>query len=110
MLKYRTIIPILFGIFVLSTHALAQNLDPQEVEISLNDALPLATTEARRAFPDLDQYLLYSVRPRVLKNDPKGLFWEVSWQEKDFPHQKFLHVRVYMKDRSLYTERIKRGA
>jgi hypothetical protein len=75
----------------------------------LGRALPIALKEARNQFHDLDDYLLYSVSPRVLKGDRKGLFWQILWQEKRFPHARNLVVRVYMKDRSSFAERTEEG-
>jgi hypothetical protein len=76
----------------------AQDLDPKDVHVSLEQALPIALAKAKRDFADVDNYILYSAGPRVLKGDPKGLFWEFIWQEKGFPHFKQLRVRVYMGD------------
>ena len=75
-----------------------QDLDSADVPITLEAALPLALETAAKAFPDLSRYLLYSIHPRVLKGDPGGLHWEVEWQERAFPHRRWLLVRVYMSD------------
>jgi len=66
--------------------------------------LPIAI-KAKGEFPDIDDYILYSVHPRVLKGDPKGLHWECVWKAKAFPHRKAIIVRVYMKDDSAFAER-----
>ena len=83
----------------------AQNLEPADVHLTLDSALTLARAVAASAFPDLSKYLLYSVKPRVFKNDPPGLHWQVEWQERAFPHRKWLVVRVYMDGHSI-TERL----
>ena len=75
-----------------------QNLDTADVQVTLDSALHMAQTTAVIAFPDLSDYLLYSVTPRVLKGDPGGLHWQVRWQERAFPNRRWLVVRVYMKD------------
>jgi hypothetical protein len=54
----------------------SQDLDPADVRISLDQALPIAIAKAKADFPDLEKYILYSVHPRVLKGDTEGLFWE----------------------------------
>ena len=87
----------------------SQNLDPADVRISLDQALPIAITKAKADFPDLEKYMLYSVHPRVLKGDAQGLFWEVLWEEKAFPHYKQLRVRVYMNDGSAKSSRTEKG-
>ena len=74
---------------------------------SLEQALPLAIAKAKAEFADLDDYILYSVHPRVLKGDPNGLHWEFVWKAKAFPHHKALIIRVYMKDGSTIAEREK---
>src|SRR3989338_8115626 len=76
----------------------AQDIDPKDVNVTLDQALSRAQETAAKEFSDLDDYILYSVKPRVLKGDPKGLFWQVSWQEKKFPHNRMIRVRVYMRD------------
>jgi hypothetical protein len=82
-----------------------QVLDTADVHVTLDSALHLAQTTAASAFPDLSDYLLYSVTPRVLKADPSGLHWQVRWQERAFPNRRWLVVRVYMKDGHTTTER-----
>ena len=72
---------------------------------SLEQALPIAIAKAKAEFADLDDYILYSVHPRVLKADPNGLHWNFVWKAKAFPHRKTLVVRVYMKDGSAIAER-----
>ena len=72
---------------------------------SLEQALPIAIAKAKAEFADLDDYILYSVHPRVLKADPNGLHWNFVWKAKAFPHRKALVVRVYMKDGSAIAER-----
>jgi len=77
------------------------------VVTSLDQALPIASAKAKAEFADLDDYILYSVHPRVLKGDPNGLHWEFVWKAKAFPHHKALIIRVYMKDGSTIAEREK---
>ncbi len=72
----------------------------------LTPPLRIAQKAAAIAFPELSKYLLYSVSPRVLKADPGGLHWEVQWQERAFPHRRWLIVRVYMNDGHTGTERL----
>jgi hypothetical protein len=86
---------ILLGSVLVSLRA--QDLDPKDVHVSLEQALPIALARAKRDFADLDDYILHSAGPRALKGDPKGLCWEFVWQEKAFPHFKLLWVRVYMR-------------
>jgi hypothetical protein len=50
--------------------ASAQDLDPTDVRVSLQEALPIAIAKAEAEFPDLDDYVLYSVHSRVLKGGP----------------------------------------
>ncbi len=76
----------------------SQDLETADVHVTLDAALPLALATAAKAFPDLSGYLLYSIGPRVLKGDPGGLHWQVRWQDRAFPHRRWLVVRVYMKD------------
>ena len=90
---------------LLATGVSAQDLDPKDVVITLAQALPTAIAKAKAEFPDVDDYILYSVHPRVLKADPHGLHWEFVWKAKAFPHHKALIVRVYMKDGSALAER-----
>ncbi len=49
-----------------------QDLDPADVQVTLDSALHLAQKAAASAFPDLSDYLLYSVTPRVFKGDSHG--------------------------------------
>jgi len=83
----------------------AQDLDPKDVGTSLEQALPIALAKAKAEFPDLDDYILYSLHPRAFKGDAKGLHWEFLWKAKAFPHRKALIVRVYMKEGSAAAER-----
>ena len=87
-----------------------QDLDTADVRVTLDSALQLAKNAAAAAFPDLSGYLLYSVTPRVLKGDGHGLHWQVRWQERAFPHHRWLLVRVYMSDGHTTTERMPAGA
>ena len=105
----RRIKLLLAVLVLLSEFASGQELDPADVRISLDDALPIALKAASKEFPDLHKYVLYSVTPRVLKGDRRGLHWQVEWQEKAFPHYKLLRVRVYMRDASVYSERLEKG-
>jgi hypothetical protein len=75
-----------------------QDLETADVRVTLDSALGMARKAAASAFPDLSDYLLYSVTPRVLKGDPRGLHWQVRWQEREFPHHRWLVIRVYMSD------------
>ena len=88
----------------------AQDLDPAAVHVPLDSALHIAQQAAASTFPELADYSLYSVHPRVLKGDPGGLHWEVRWQERAFPHHRWLVVRVYMSDGHTATERVPAGA
>ncbi|HEY6129694.1 MAG TPA: hypothetical protein VIW23_16095 [Candidatus Acidoferrum sp.] len=92
----------------------AQDLDASDVVIPLDQALPVAINKAKADFPDVQNYILYSVHPRALKGDrerPKAgsLFWEFLWKEKAFPHYKELRVRVYMQDGSARSYRTELG-
>ena len=88
-----------------ATIASGQDLDSKDVQTSLEQAFPIAIAKAKTEFPYLDDYILYSVHPRVLKADPNGLHWEFVWKAKAFPYHKALVVRVYMKDGSAIAER-----
>ncbi|HUR96245.1 MAG TPA: hypothetical protein VMY76_16820 [Gemmatimonadales bacterium] len=90
-----------------ATHPLrGQDLDSAAVRVPLDSALRLADRAAASAFPDRSGYQLYSIVPRALKGDPGGLHWQVRWQEKTFPHRRWLLVRVYMNDGHATTERL----
>ena len=97
------------AILLFISSAGSQDLEPVDVRITLDRALPIAITKAKTDFPDLEKYMLYSVHPRVLKGDAQGLFWEVLWEEKAFPHYKQLRVRVYMNDGSAKSSRTVKG-
>jgi hypothetical protein len=84
----------------------AQNLDSTDVRVTLDSALRIAQQTASSAFPELSDYLLYSITPRVFKGDSSGLHWEVQWQQRAFPHRRWLVVRVYMKVGHAITERL----
>lgn len=86
-----------------------QDLDAADVRVTLDSALRIAYQAAAGAFPELSKYLLYSIRPRVFKGDASGLHWQVQWQERAFPHRRWLVVRVYMKDGRTTTERLDEG-
>jgi len=74
-------------------------------KLSLEDALPIAIKAARAKVPDLDKFVLQSVKPRELKNDPKGPHWQFLWQELPFKTRlRGVIVRVYMKDSSTTVE------
>jgi quercetin dioxygenase-like cupin family protein len=83
----------------------AQNLDAADVHVTLDSALRIAQQAAVSIFPELSDFLLYSIAPRVLKADPGGLHWEVRWQAREFPHRRWLVVRVYMDDGHTGAER-----
>jgi len=83
----------------------AQDLEAADVRVTLDSALDIAHRAAAAAFSELPNYLLYSIAPRVLKEDPGGLHWEVRWQARTFPHRQWLVVRVYMKDGHTKAER-----
>jgi len=101
------LLPWLICYALLATTVFAQDLDPKDVITSLEQALPIAIAKAKAEFPDLDDYILYSVHPRVLKADPNGLHWEFVWKARAFPHHKALIVRVHMKDGLAVAEREK---
>jgi hypothetical protein len=86
-----------------------QDLDAADIHVTLDSAVRLARQAAAAAFPDLSSYLLYSVTPRALKGDAAGLHWQVRWQERAFPHRRWLVVRVYMNDGHATTERLNDG-
>jgi hypothetical protein len=86
-----------------------QDLDTADVRVTLDSALSIAHKAAASAFPELSRYLLYSVTPRVFKGDSSGLHWQVTWQERAFPHRRWLVVRVYMNDGHTTTERLDEG-
>ncbi len=96
-------------ILLFSSQARSQDLDPHDARITFDQALAIAITKAKADFPDLEKYILYSVHPRVLKDDAAGLFWEVLWEEKTFPHYKQLRIRVYMSDASVKSYRTEKG-
>jgi hypothetical protein len=50
-----------------------QDLEAADVRVTLDSALRIAHQAAATAFPELSNYLLYSITPRVLKGDPGGL-------------------------------------
>jgi hypothetical protein len=98
MLKYR-----LVAVLVLTGVASAQfgMYLADKPNISLEEALPIAIKAARANVPDLNKFVLHSVKPRMLKNDPKGEHWQFLWQELPFKtHLRGILVRVYMKDGS----------
>jgi hypothetical protein len=71
----------------------------EKPKVSLEQALPAAEKAAQARVPDLDKFVLHSVKPRVFKNDAKGMHWEFLWQELQFKtHMRGTIVRVYMKD------------
>ena len=74
-------------------------------KLSLEDALPIAIKAARAKVPDLDKFVLQSVKPRALKNDPRKQHWQFLWQELPFKTRlRGVIVRVYMKDSSTTVE------
>ena len=76
-------------------------------KVSLEEALPIALNAARSRVPDLSRFALHSVRPRVLKGDSKGQYWQFLWQELPFKtHIRGVVVRVYMNDGSTAVENI----
>jgi hypothetical protein len=83
-----------------------QDLDAADVHVPLDSALGIAERAAVVAFPELADYLLYSITPRVLKGDPGGTHWQVQWQERAFPQRRWLVIRVYMKDGRTTAERL----
>jgi hypothetical protein len=86
-----------------------QDLAPTDVRVPLDSALRIAHQTAGSTFPELPNYLLYSITPRVFKGDPSGLHWQVQWQARAFPHQRWLVVRVYMNDGHTTAERLDEG-
>lgn len=95
---------------LMSTPVVALDLDIDDIKVSMETAIPKALNEASVRFLDLDGYILYSITPRILKGDKKGLHWQFQWQEKKFPHHKMLRVRVYVRDGSTYSERIEQSS
>jgi len=53
----------------------------EKPRVSLEEALPIASLAARAKVPDLDKFVLNSVKPCALKNDTKGEHWQFRWQE-----------------------------
>jgi hypothetical protein len=103
-LRFLSLSWLIFCILITTTSP-AQDLDPKDVVISLEQALPIAKAKAKAEFLDLDDYILYSVHPRVFKGDRNGLHWEFVWKARAFPHRKLVVVRVYMKDGLTIAER-----
>ena len=104
----KNLFVVLMWIFIVPS-VFAQDLDPKDVKVLLEDAFPVAIQKAKNEFPDIDQHVLYSVTPRILEGDPKGIHWQFLWQEKAFPHNKWIKVRVYMKDGGVEMERFEKG-
>src|ERR1043166_2379462 len=105
-----TFVRLLVGLVLTgSTLALRQDLDSADVRITLDAALPIALKAASREFPDLHNYILYSVTPRVLKGDRRGLHWEFEWREKAVPDHKSVRGRWYLRDGSIYAKRMRKG-
>jgi hypothetical protein len=100
----RNLIAVL-TMFFLPLASFAQDLDPKDVKLTLDKAFPIAIAKASQDFKDLKDYIFYSVNPRVLKGDPKGLHWLFLWQGKKFPHDQAVVVRVYMSDGTCVSER-----
>jgi hypothetical protein len=99
----RTMGPLL-ALLILSSVANAQFgiYITEKPKVSLAQALPRATQAARSKVPDLDKFVLHSVKPRVLKGDPNGQHWQFLWQEIPFRSRlRAVVVRVYMKDGSV---------
>jgi hypothetical protein len=67
------------------TTASGQDLDPKDVRTSLQQALPIAIAKAKAKFPDLDDYILYSVQPAVFKGDAEGLAKGVCLESQGIP-------------------------
>lgn len=107
--SFKCGILVMLALLISGSAGRPQDLSEEEIKITLDKALPIALKHAQERFPDLKEYLLYSVSPRVLKGDNKGLFWQFLWQEKAFPHYKGLTVRVYMTDSSTFAERWEKG-
>jgi hypothetical protein len=73
----------------------------EKPKVTLEEALPIAIKAAQAKVPDLDKFVLHSVKARALKHDPKGQHWQFLWQELPFKtHLRGIIVRVYMKDGS----------
>jgi len=71
----------------------------EKPNVRLEQALPIPARAAKDEVPDLDNFVLHSVKPRALKNDKGGMHWEFLWQELQFKtHMRGVIVRVYMKD------------
>src|SRR5262245_51069772 len=61
---YMRWVKLLLGVLVLSSAlASGQDLNPADVRIGLDEALPMALKAASKEFPDLHEYILYSVTP-----------------------------------------------
>ena len=93
--------------FVLSSHQqrrLRKISIPKTGESACNRRCR-SIAKCKSEFPDVDDYILYSVHPRILKADPNGLHWQFVWKAKAFPHHKALIVRVYMKEGLAIAER-----
>jgi hypothetical protein len=74
--------------------------------VSLEQAMPIAAREAQAKVPDLDKFLLHSVKPLVFKGDKKGMHWQFLWQEAEFKtHMRGVAVRVYMNDGAAVVEK-----
>jgi hypothetical protein len=82
-----------------------QDLDAADVRVILDSALRIADKVAVSTFPELSNYVLYSITPRDFKGNPGGFHWQVLWQVRDFPHRRRRVVRVYMNDGNTRTER-----
>jgi hypothetical protein len=98
MLKPLAVIIVLSRAVAMADYGIYTTETPK---VSLEQALPVAAKAAHSSVPDLDKFILHSVKPRVFKNDGKGMHWEFLWQELEFKtHMRGVIVRVYMKDGS----------
>ena len=70
-------------VLLLSASVAAQcNLQIDEKpKVTLEQALPLARQAALAKAPDLDKFILHSVKPSGLLCDAKGKYWRFVWQE-----------------------------
>ena len=62
-----------------------QDPDPAEVSVPLDSALQLAQKTAAGAFPDLSDYLLYSVTPRSSREIPAACTGRCAGRSGPFP-------------------------
>ena len=107
MLKKLVLFPLLLSAAVVSAEFPGTYIT-EKPAVTLEKALPIALKAVQSEVVDLDNYILHSVTPRVLKADAKGIHWQFMWQELEYKtHIRGITVRVYMKDGSVSVERFK---